>query len=134
MCVWFSPGSLSDHELFSGQFGGLDSGFNSVDSGSKRWSGNESADDFSERSLRMAELTRDQRNLEEEVEDDSSLTETPDTVNGEAKRVDFIDRRGTEEKEDCRANRPAPPLTAPPQENTAESSPPPQTQDSSRSR
>ncbi|XP_064878052.1 leucine-rich repeat and calponin homology domain-containing protein 4 isoform X2 [Oncorhynchus nerka] len=126
---------LSDHELFSGQFGGLDSGFNSVDSGSKRWSGNESADDFSERSLRMAELTRDQRNLEEEVEDDSSLTETPDTVNGEAKRVDVIasPRSVTEEKEDCRANRPSPPITAPPQENTAESSPPPQTQDSSRS-
>lgn len=39
----------------------------------------QSADDFSERSLRIAELTRDQRNLEEEVEDDSSLTETPDT-------------------------------------------------------
>nr|XP_029506932.1 leucine-rich repeat and calponin homology domain-containing protein 4-like [Oncorhynchus nerka] len=83
----------------------------------------------------MAELTRDQRNLEEEVEDDSSLTETPDTVNGEAKRVDVIasPRSVTEEKEDCRANRPSPPITAPPQENTAESSPPPQTQDSSRS-
>ncbi|KAM9406954.1 leucine-rich repeat and calponin homology domain-containing protein 4 isoform 2-T3 [Salvelinus alpinus] len=125
---------LSDHELFSGQYGGLDSGFNSVDSGSKRWSGNESADDFSERSLRIAELTRDQRNLEEEVEDDSSLTETPDTVTGEAKQVDFIDRSVTEEKEDCRTNRPTPPLTAPPQENAEESSPPPQTQDSSRSR
>lgn len=35
------PRSLSDQELFTGQFGGLDSGFNSVDSGSKRWSGNE---------------------------------------------------------------------------------------------
>lgn len=35
------PHSLSDQELFTGQFGGLDSGFNSVDSGSKRWSGNE---------------------------------------------------------------------------------------------
>nr|XP_033962020.1 leucine-rich repeat and calponin homology domain-containing protein 4 isoform X3 [Pseudochaenichthys georgianus] len=32
---------LSEQELFTGQFGGLDSGFNSVDSGSKRWSGNE---------------------------------------------------------------------------------------------
>ncbi|XP_029615633.1 leucine-rich repeat and calponin homology domain-containing protein 4 [Salmo trutta] len=126
---------LSDHELFSVQYGGLDSGFNSVDSGSKRWSGNESADDFSERSLRIAELTRDQRNLEEEVEDDdSSLTETPNTVNGEAKQVDFIDRSVTEEKEDSRTNRPTPPLTAPPQENAEESSPPPQTQDSSRSR
>ncbi|XP_074424212.1 leucine-rich repeat and calponin homology domain-containing protein 4 isoform X3 [Larus michahellis] len=30
------------------QRGGLDSGFNSVDSGSKRWSGNESTDEFSE--------------------------------------------------------------------------------------
>ncbi|XP_041738206.2 leucine-rich repeat and calponin homology domain-containing protein 4 isoform X1 [Coregonus clupeaformis] len=125
---------LSDHELFSGQYGGLDSGFNSVDSGSKRWSGNESADDFSERSLRMAELTRDQRNLEEEVEDDSSLTETPDTVNGEAEQVHFIDRSVTEEEEECRTNRPTPPSTAPPQENAKESSPPPQTQDCSRSR
>lgn len=34
--LWF-PCSLSDHELFTN----LDSGFNSVDSGSKRWSGNE---------------------------------------------------------------------------------------------
>lgn len=33
--------SLSEQELFSGPLGGLDSGFNSVDSGSKRWSGNE---------------------------------------------------------------------------------------------
>lgn len=39
VCVF--PCSLSDQELFTGQFGGLDSGFNSVDSGSKRWSGNE---------------------------------------------------------------------------------------------
>ncbi|GLD68201.1 leucine-rich repeat and calponin homology domain-containing protein 4 isoform X1, partial [Lates japonicus] len=39
--------SCLSEELFTGQFGGLDSGFNSVDSGSKRWSGNESADDFS---------------------------------------------------------------------------------------
>lgn len=30
-----------DQDLFPGQYGGLDSGFNSVDSGSKRWSGNE---------------------------------------------------------------------------------------------
>uniref|UniRef100_A0A8C9ST00 Leucine-rich repeats and calponin homology (CH) domain containing 4 n=1 Tax=Scleropages formosus TaxID=113540 RepID=A0A8C9ST00_SCLFO len=63
---------LSDQELFSGrQYGGLDSGFNSVDSGSKRWSGNESADDFSELSLKMAEISKDQRNLQEEGEKDS---------------------------------------------------------------
>lgn len=39
--LFMFPCSLSDQELFTGQFGGLDSGFNSVDSGSKRWSGNE---------------------------------------------------------------------------------------------
>lgn len=41
-CVLCPPRpSLSEQELFSGPLGGLDSGFNSVDSGSKRWSGNE---------------------------------------------------------------------------------------------
>uniref|UniRef100_A0A4W5PV19 Uncharacterized protein n=1 Tax=Hucho hucho TaxID=62062 RepID=A0A4W5PV19_9TELE len=115
-----SPCSLSHQELFSGQYGGLDSGFNSVDSGSKRWSGNEcvqSADDFSELSLRMAGLTRDQRNLEEEVEveEDSPLTETPDRVNGQAEQVVFIDCSVTEEEEEeCRTNHPTPPLIAPP--------------------
>ncbi|KAM7365966.1 hypothetical protein PAMP_015441 [Pampus punctatissimus] len=111
---------LSDQELFTAQFGGLDSGFNSVDSGSKRWSGNESADDFSERSLRMAEVTRDQRNLEEEDEEDVSPVRKDKredalplivfTVNGEAEQVDFIDSSVIEEEEDP----PTPPLTAPP--------------------
>ncbi|XP_034146354.1 leucine-rich repeat and calponin homology domain-containing protein 4 isoform X1 [Esox lucius] len=123
---------LSDQELFPGQYGGLDSGFNSVDSGSKRWSGNESADDFSERSLRMAEMTRDQRNLTEEEEEveSSPLTKTSTTVNGEAERLDFIDSRVTGEEEKRLTNPPTPPLTAPPQK-AEKSSPPPQTQDSS---
>uniref|UniRef100_UPI0037E981C5 leucine-rich repeat and calponin homology domain-containing protein 4 isoform X2 n=1 Tax=Semicossyphus pulcher TaxID=241346 RepID=UPI0037E981C5 len=123
---------LSDHELFSGQFGGLDSGFNSVDSGSKRWSGNESADDFSERSLRLAEVSRDQRNLEEEEEEDVSPLET-NKVNGEAEHVDFIDSSVTEEEEEMRMDAPTPPLTAPPLEQK-ESSLSAQTQDSSTSR
>ncbi|XP_034532302.1 leucine-rich repeat and calponin homology domain-containing protein 4 isoform X2 [Notolabrus celidotus] len=124
---------LSDQELFSGQFGGLDSGFNSVDSGSKRWSGNESADDFSERSLRLAEVSRDQRNLEEEEEEDVSPLEA-NKVNGEAEHVDFIDSSVTEEEEEeMRTNPPTPPLTAPPLEQK-ESSSSPQTQDSSSRR
>ncbi|KAL6118915.1 lrch4 [Pungitius sinensis] len=101
---------LSDHELFTGQFGGLDSGFNSVDSGSKRWSGNESADDFSERSLRMAEVSRDQRNLEEEEEEDGE-DESPveaNKVNGDTCHVDFIHNSVTrKEDEDVRMD-PAP--------------------------
>ncbi|XP_068164091.1 leucine-rich repeat and calponin homology domain-containing protein 4 isoform X2 [Antennarius striatus] len=102
---------LSDQELFSGQFGGLDSGFNSVDSGSKRWSGNESVDDFLERSLRMPEVNRDQRNLKEEEEPWSPLES--DKENGEAEQVDFIDSSVTEEEEEeTRTD----PLTASPQE------------------
>ncbi|XP_070785717.1 leucine-rich repeat and calponin homology domain-containing protein 4 [Enoplosus armatus] len=120
---------LSDQELFTGQFGGLDSGFNSVDSGSKRWSGNESADDFSERSLRMAEVSRDQRNLEEEEEEDASPLEA-NKVNGEAEHVDFIDSSVTEEEEEgLRTDPPTPPLAAPPLEQKENSSQP-QTQDS----
>lgn len=123
---------LSDQELFSGQFGGLDSGFNSVDSGSKRWSGNESADDFSERSLRLAEVSRDQRNLEEEEEEDGSPLEAK-KVNGEVEHVDFIDSSVTEEEEEeMRMDPPTPPLTAPPLE-LKENSSSPQTQDSSSS-
>ncbi|CAN9509788.1 unnamed protein product [Ophioblennius macclurei] len=93
---------LSEQELFTGPFGGLDSGFNSVDSGSKRWSGNESTDDFSERSLRMVEVNRDQRNLEEEEEEEDEEEGSPlevDRVNGQAEQVDFIDSSMVEEEE-----------------------------------
>ncbi|XP_054609911.1 leucine-rich repeat and calponin homology domain-containing protein 4 isoform X1 [Dunckerocampus dactyliophorus] len=108
---------LSDQELFTSQFGGLDSGFNSVDSGSKRWSGNESADDFSERSLRMSEVSRDQRNLEEEKEEeeDVSLLES-NKVNGQAEKMDFIDSSVTEEEDDeMKTDPPTPPPEVHPQ-------------------
>ncbi|KAM8881273.1 leucine-rich repeat and calponin homology domain-containing protein 4 isoform 1-T1 [Synchiropus picturatus] len=113
---------LSDQELFSGPFGGLDSGFNSVDSGSKRWSGNESADDFSERSLRMIEVSRDQRNLQEEEEEEDGSRLVANKVNGEAEQVDFIDSSVTEEEEDeIRVEAPTPPLTGPPLEKGGDS-------------
>ncbi|KAG7497251.1 leucine-rich repeat and calponin-likey domain-containing protein 4 isoform X1 [Solea senegalensis] len=119
---------LSDQELFTGQFGGLDSGFNSVDSGSKRWSGNESADDFSERSLRMAEVSRDQRNLEEEEEEDASPLQAG-KVNGEAEQVDFIDSSVMEEEEEeIRMDPPTPPLAQKERSSTS------QTQDSTTCR
>uniref|UniRef100_A0A1A8PH77 Leucine-rich repeats and calponin homology (CH) domain containing 4 n=1 Tax=Nothobranchius rachovii TaxID=451742 RepID=A0A1A8PH77_9TELE len=94
---------LSDQELFSGQFGGLDSGFNSVDSGNKRWSGNESTDDFSERSLRLAEVSRDQRNLEKDRSQEAN------NVNGEADQDDFIENSVIEEGEEIRIH----PATSP---------------------
>ncbi|XP_007242115.3 leucine-rich repeat and calponin homology domain-containing protein 4 isoform X1 [Astyanax mexicanus] len=110
------PTCLSDQELFPGPYGGLDSGFNSVDSGSKRWSGNESADDFSERSLRLAEISREHTNLQEEEERDTLLS-TPRVVNGDLEQVDFIDSSVTEEEEEsCKPEPPSPPQTSPPQE------------------
>ncbi|XP_062850300.1 leucine-rich repeat and calponin homology domain-containing protein 4 isoform X2 [Trichomycterus rosablanca] len=110
---------LSDQELFPEQYGGLDSGFNSVDSGSKRWSGNESADDFSERSLRLAEMSRDHHsNLQEEEERDL-LLDTP-KVNGDVEQVVFfIDNSVTEENEErCKPDPPSPSKTSPPKEKT----------------
>lgn len=113
---------LSDQELFTSQLGGLDSGFNSVDSGSKRWSGNESADDFSERSLHMTEVSRDQMNLKEEEEGGSHLE--ANKVNGNSEQVDFIDSSVTEEEEEeIRTNPLTPPLTAPPLDQKHRSSP-----------
>ncbi|XP_076828997.1 leucine-rich repeat and calponin homology domain-containing protein 4 isoform X2 [Brachyhypopomus gauderio] len=108
---------LSDQELFPGQYGGLDSGFNSVDSGSKRWSGNESADDFSERSLKLVEISRERSNLQEEEERDA-LLDTP-RVNGDVEQVDFIDSSIAEEEEErCKHKPPTPPQTSPPQGKT----------------
>ncbi|XP_047241109.1 leucine-rich repeat and calponin homology domain-containing protein 4 isoform X2 [Girardinichthys multiradiatus] len=102
---------LSDQELFTCQFGGLDSGFNSVDSGSKRWSGNE-----------MAEVNRDQRNLEEEDEEEDSSPEA-NNVNGAAEQVNFINSSVTEV---IRIDPPTP-LIMPPSEQ--ETSLPSQSQD-----
>ncbi|XP_028849503.1 leucine-rich repeat and calponin homology domain-containing protein 4 isoform X2 [Denticeps clupeoides] len=113
---------LSDQELFPGQYGGLDSGFNSVDSGSKRWSGNESADDFSERSLRLADISRETRTLPEEEKD---TLPTKERVNGEVEQVDFIDSSVREEEEKLQPEpQPAsPPTTSPAQSKSDSISP-----------
>lgn len=104
--------SCLDQDLFPVQFGGLDSGFNSVDSGSKRWSGNESADDFSERSLRLTDVSREHTHFQEE-EERETLLDTP-KVNGEVEQVDFIDNSLVEEEEE----RCGPALIEPPQEKS----------------
>ncbi|XP_075703456.1 leucine-rich repeat and calponin homology domain-containing protein 4 isoform X2 [Rhinoderma darwinii] len=81
-------------DLYSQPFGGLDSGFNSVDSGSKRWSGNESADEHSDLSFRVSSLGRDARPFKEKVNG---------AVNGENENPDFIDS-STNEEEDSRCD------------------------------
>uniref|UniRef100_A0A673VVE0 Leucine rich repeats and calponin homology domain containing 3 n=1 Tax=Salmo trutta TaxID=8032 RepID=A0A673VVE0_SALTR len=56
-------------ELYPGRpYGALDSGFNSVDSGDKRWSGNEPTDELSDLPLRVAEITKEQRQRREREE------------------------------------------------------------------
>ncbi|KAM6453301.1 leucine-rich repeat and calponin homology domain-containing protein 4 isoform 2-T2 [Liasis olivaceus] len=76
------------------QYGGLDSGFNSVDSGSKRWSGNESTDEFSDLSFRIAELARDPKQLKEKR---GGAADT-----SELEQIDYIDSsvNGEEEEEE----------------------------------
>ncbi|XP_062993605.1 leucine-rich repeat and calponin homology domain-containing protein 4 isoform X2 [Elgaria multicarinata webbii] len=76
------------------QYGGLDSGFNSVDSGSKRWSGNESTDEFSDLSFRIAELARDPRQLREKRNGAVDA--------GDLEQIDYIDSsiNGEEEEEE----------------------------------
>ncbi|XP_073691895.1 DISP complex protein LRCH3 isoform X2 [Garra rufa] len=121
--------SCLEQDLFPGQYGGLDSGFNSVDSGSKRWSGNESADDFSERSLRLTDICREHTNFQEE-EERNTLLDTP-KVNGDLEQVDFIDNSVMEEEEE----RCHPQLTEPPQEKSeSTSSTPSQSPESTGSR
>ncbi|XP_008525550.2 leucine-rich repeat and calponin homology domain-containing protein 4 isoform X1 [Equus przewalskii] len=103
----FSPCPAED--LFPGRRydGGLDSGFHSVDSGSKRWSGNESTDEFSELSFRISELAREPRGPRERREDGSA--------DGDPEQIDFIDSHvpGEDEERGAAAEEQRPPELSP---------------------
>uniref|UniRef100_UPI0037E7BB9C DISP complex protein LRCH3 n=1 Tax=Semicossyphus pulcher TaxID=241346 RepID=UPI0037E7BB9C len=90
-------------ELYPGRpYGALDSGFNSVDSGDKRWSGNEPTEELSELPLRVAEISRDQRQR-----GGGAGGAAPQLANGtyvESEQIDFIDSCvGEEEEEEGRS-------------------------------
>ncbi|XP_023560540.1 leucine-rich repeat and calponin homology domain-containing protein 3 isoform X6 [Octodon degus] len=90
-------------ELYSGRpYGALDSGFNSVDSGDKRWSGNEPTDEFSDLPLRVAEITKEQRLRRESQyqENRNCLVVTNGGVEHDLDQIDYIDSCATEEEED----------------------------------
>ncbi|XP_036599204.1 DISP complex protein LRCH3 isoform X3 [Trichosurus vulpecula] len=90
-------------ELYSSRpYGALDSGFNSVDSGDKRWSGNEPTDEFSDLPLRVAEITKEQRLRRESQyqENRSSTVVTNGGVEHELDQIDYIDSCATEEEEE----------------------------------
>ncbi|KAJ8357869.1 hypothetical protein SKAU_G00206630 [Synaphobranchus kaupii] len=87
-------------ELYPGRsYGALDSGFNSVDSGDKRWSGNEPSEELSELPLRVTEITKDQRHR---------LRGGATVSNGneaELEQIDFRDSSCLEEDEERRRRR-----------------------------
>ncbi|XP_071070835.1 DISP complex protein LRCH3 isoform X3 [Dasypus novemcinctus] len=90
-------------ELYAARpYGALDSGFNSVDSGDKRWSGNEPTDEFSDLPLRVAEITKEQRLRRESQyqENPSSLVVTNGGVEHDLDQIDYIDSCAAEEEED----------------------------------
>ncbi|XP_035874126.1 DISP complex protein LRCH3 isoform X11 [Phyllostomus discolor] len=90
-------------ELYSGRpYGALDSGFNSVDSGDKRWSGNEPTDEFSDLPLRVAEITKEQRLRRENQyqENLSSLVVTNGGAEHDLDQIDYIDNCAAEDEEE----------------------------------
>ncbi|KAM4770004.1 DISP complex protein LRCH3 isoform 8-T8 [Cyanocitta cristata] len=97
-------GFVSCHEeLYSSRpYGALDSGFNSVDSGDKRWSGNEPTDEFSDLPLRVAEITKEQRLRRESQyqENRGSAVVTNGGVEHDLDQIDYIDSCATEEEEE----------------------------------
>ncbi|XP_041733169.1 DISP complex protein LRCH3 isoform X9 [Coregonus clupeaformis] len=90
-------------ELYPGRpYGALDSGFNSVDSGDKRWSGNEPTDELSDLPLRVAEITKEQRQRREREEHRTTGSHplTNGTLEAELEQIDFIDSYTGEEEEE----------------------------------
>ncbi|XP_040468955.1 DISP complex protein LRCH3 isoform X18 [Falco naumanni] len=90
-------------ELYSSRpYGALDSGFNSVDSGDKRWSGNEPTDEFSDLPLRVAEITKEQRLRRESQyqENRGNTVVTNGGVEHDLDQIDYIDSCATEEEEE----------------------------------
>ncbi|NXH03217.1 LRCH3 protein, partial [Loxia leucoptera] len=90
-------------ELYSSRpYGALDSGFNSVDSGDKRWSGNEPTDEFSDLPLRVAEFTKEQRLRRENQyqENRGSAVVINGGVEHDLDQIDYIDSCATEEEEE----------------------------------
>ncbi|XP_075058500.1 DISP complex protein LRCH3 isoform X9 [Mixophyes fleayi] len=83
-------------------YGALDSGFNSVDSGDKRWSGNEPTDEFTDLPLRTIDAGKEQRLRRDQQHQDcrgSSLIANGG-VEHDLEQIDYIDSYATEEEEE----------------------------------
>ncbi|XP_043926631.1 DISP complex protein LRCH3 isoform X2 [Protopterus annectens] len=82
-------------------YGGLDSGFNSVDSGDKRWSGNEPTEDLADLPLRVAEIKEQRLRRECQYHENRG---TAVLINGgvenDLDQIDYIDSCTMEEEEE----------------------------------
>ncbi|XP_067102289.1 DISP complex protein LRCH3 isoform X3 [Osmerus mordax] len=105
-------------DLYPGRpYGALDSGFNSVDSGDKRWSGNEPAEELSDLPMRVAEITKEQRQRREREREEhrpasgvANGTHPTNTsrsgsvcvplVEAELEQIDYIDSCAGEEEDE----------------------------------
>ncbi|XP_071998532.1 DISP complex protein LRCH3 isoform X2 [Engystomops pustulosus] len=83
-------------------YGALDSGFNSVDSGDKRWSGNEPTDEFTEVSFRTSDANKEQRLRRDHHIQDSRAGSliANGGVEHDLDQIDYIDSYATEEEEE----------------------------------
>uniref|UniRef100_A0A9J8B755 Calponin-homology (CH) domain-containing protein n=1 Tax=Cyprinus carpio carpio TaxID=630221 RepID=A0A9J8B755_CYPCA len=107
-------GSCAEDSYSGRPYGALDSGFNSVDSGDKRWSGNEPSDELSDLSLRVAEITREQRQRRDREREDHRTAShvTNGTLEAELEQIDFIDScTGDDDEEDGRSRKGAEPVS-----------------------
>uniref|UniRef100_A0A8C9TFF8 Leucine rich repeats and calponin homology domain containing 3 n=1 Tax=Scleropages formosus TaxID=113540 RepID=A0A8C9TFF8_SCLFO len=90
-------------ELYPGRpYGALDSGFNSVDSGDKRWSGNEPTEELVDLPLRVAEITKQQRQRREKEREEGRPGALNGTLEAELEQIDYIDSCTGEEEEEPR--------------------------------
>ncbi|XP_040205661.1 DISP complex protein LRCH3 isoform X3 [Rana temporaria] len=93
--------SCHDDVYPSRSYGALDSGFNSVDSGDKRWSGNEPTDEFTDLPLRTSDSSKEQRLRRDHIQESRG---NPVIANGgvehDLDQIDYIDSYATEEEEE----------------------------------
>ncbi|XP_033895082.3 DISP complex protein LRCH3-like isoform X15 [Acipenser ruthenus] len=98
-------GSCHEDLYPSRTYGALDSGFNSVDSGDKRWSGNEPTDEFSDLPLRVAEIKEQRLRRESQyLESRTGALVSNGAVEHDVEQIDFIDSC-PEEDEEARTHR-----------------------------
>ncbi|XP_077146278.1 DISP complex protein LRCH3 isoform X5 [Ranitomeya variabilis] len=95
--------STCHDDVYPGRtYGALDSGFNSVDSGDKRWSGNEPTDEFTDLSFRTTDANKEQRLRRDHQNQDSrgSSLIANGGVENDLDQIDYIDSYATEEEEE----------------------------------